>query len=89
MTIVDQPVTTTQIVIDSYGSSEWIALNDLKISVIQHGARYGVRIYDKNHPQLKQFVVLRWFPIQPDYCIEGEFHSLRAAKNHVHRQRIG
>ncbi len=32
-----------------------------------------MRIYDKNHPQLKQFVVLRWFPIQPDYCIEADF----------------
>lgn len=73
MTINDQPVTTTQIVIDSYGSSEWVALNDLKISVIQRGARYGVRIYDKNHPQLKQFVVLHWFPIQPEYCIEARF----------------
>jgi uncharacterized protein (DUF1684 family) len=73
MTINDQPVTTTQVVIDSYGSSEWIALNDLKLSVIQRGSRYGVRIYDKNHPQLKQFVALRWFPIQPDYCIEASF----------------
>ena len=73
MTISDQPVTTTQIAIDSYGSSEWISLNDLKISVIQRGARYGVRIYDKNHPQLKQFVVLRWFPIQPDYCVDAQF----------------
>jgi uncharacterized protein (DUF1684 family) len=73
MTINDQPISNTQIVIDSYGSSEWISLNDLKLSVIQRGARYGVRIYDKNHPQLKQFVVLRWFPIQLDYCIEASF----------------
>jgi len=73
MTINDQPITSMQVVIDSYGSSEWIALNDLKLSVIQRGSRYGVRIYDKNHPQLKQFVVLRWFPIQPEYCIEASF----------------
>jgi uncharacterized protein (DUF1684 family) len=73
MAINDQPLTTAQIAIDSYGSSEWIALKDLKISVIQRGARYGVRIYDKNHPQLKQFIVLHWFPIQPDYCIEASF----------------
>jgi uncharacterized protein len=73
MTVSDQLVTTTQLAIDSYGSSEWISLNDLKLSVIQRGARYGVRIYDKNHPQLKQFVVLRWFPIQPEYCIEAQF----------------
>jgi uncharacterized protein (DUF1684 family) len=73
MTINDQPITTSPIVIDSYGSSEWILLNDLKISVIQRGSRYGVRIYDKNHPQLKQFVVLRWFPIQPELCVEARF----------------
>ena len=73
MTINDQPVTTTPIVIDSYGSSEWIVLNDLKISIIQRGSRYGARIYDKNHPQLKQFVVLRWFPIQTEYCIEARY----------------
>jgi uncharacterized protein len=73
MTINDQPVTIAQIAIDSYGSSAWIALNDLKISVIQRGSRYGVRIYDKNHPQLKEFVELRWFPIQLEYCSEANF----------------
>jgi len=72
-TINDQPISQTQVIIDSYGSSDWIALNDLKLSVIQRGSRYGVRIYDKNHPQLKQFVVLRWFPIQPEYCVEADF----------------
>jgi uncharacterized protein len=73
MTINDQPITSMQVMTDSFGSSDWIVLNDLKILVIQRGARYGVRIYDKNHPQLKQSVMLRWFPIQHDYCIEADY----------------
>ncbi len=73
----DQPVTNAQIDINDYGSSEWIYLNDLKISVIQRRVRYGVRIYDKNHPILKQGVSLRWFPIQDAYCIHGRFEAFR------------
>jgi hypothetical protein len=48
--IGDQKVTTSSIVLGSYGSSEWILLNELKLSVIQRGTRFGVRVYDKNNP---------------------------------------
>jgi len=73
MTYQDQPVTRTPIMINDYGSSDWIVLNDLKLSVIQRGVRRGVRIYDKNNPSLVQFVSLRWYPIQPECCIQARF----------------
>jgi uncharacterized protein len=71
--IKDQPVTSAEITINSYGSSEWIYLNDLRISIIERGIRFGARVYDRNHPALKQSVSLRWFPIQDAYCIQARF----------------
>jgi uncharacterized protein len=73
MTINDVPVTSTRITIHSNGSSDWILLNELKISVIERGARIGVRIFDKNNPTLKQFLNLRWYPIHQSYRIEAKF----------------
>ncbi|MEW5870573.1 MAG: DUF1684 domain-containing protein [Chloroflexota bacterium] len=75
MTLNDQPITKTEIALSEYGSSEWIVLNDLKISVIQRGTRLGVRIFDKNNPSLKYFVYLRWFPVQEPYRIQARFVS--------------
>ena len=73
MTLNDQPITKTEIALSEYGSSEWIVLNDLKISVIQRSTRLGVRIFDKNNPSLKYFVYLRWFPVQEPYRIQARF----------------
>jgi uncharacterized protein len=38
--------------------------------------RQGVRVYDKNHPALLHFVSLRWYPVQPEYCIPARFVPL-------------
>ena len=73
ITVNDQPVSTIHVQLDENGSSEWIILNDLKLSVIQRGMRYGVRIFDKNNPSIKQSVYLRWFPIQEKYVIQARF----------------
>ncbi len=73
MTINDQPVTKMPIALSEYGSSDWILLNDLKISIIQRGTRIGARIFDKNNPSLRHFVFLRWFPVQEAYRIKARF----------------
>ena len=72
----DQPISTTRIVITDYGSSGWILLNDLKISVIQRGTHYGVRVYDQNHPALKKPVALDWYPVKEKYRIAARFVPL-------------
>lgn len=73
MMLNNQPITKTEIILNEFGSSEWIVLNDLKISVIQRGTRLGVRIFDKNNPSLKYFVYLRWYPVQEPYRIQARF----------------
>jgi uncharacterized protein (DUF1684 family) len=73
LTMDGKPVTVTQVKLNEYGSSEWILLNELKLSVIQRGTRYGVRVYDPNNPSRKQFVSLHWFPIEEAYRIEAAF----------------
>ena len=76
MAINDQLVTTTPIIITEDGSSEWVLLNELKISVIQRGSRYGVRVYDQNHPALKMPIDLRWYPVKEEFRIQARFVPL-------------
>ena len=73
MTISDEAVASRAIKLNDFGASDWIVLNDLKISVIQRGVRIGVRIYDKNNPARKAFASLRWFPIEATYRIEAKW----------------
>ncbi|MBN1149402.1 MAG: DUF1684 domain-containing protein [Anaerolineales bacterium] len=75
VTINDQPVSSTQVELSQYGSSDWIVINDLKLSVIQRGARFGVRVYDQNNPPRKQFSALRWFPIEEAYRVKARFFA--------------
>ncbi|MBN2549901.1 MAG: DUF1684 domain-containing protein [Anaerolineales bacterium] len=73
MTINDEAISSRVIKLNDFGASEWIVLNDLKISIIQRGVRMGARIYDKNNPARKAFASLRWFPIEEAYHLEANF----------------
>jgi len=75
VTIGDQSISSTEVKLGEYGSSEWILVNDLKLSVIQRGARYGVRVYDQNNPPRRQFSALRWFPIEEAYRVIARFFA--------------
>ena len=75
LTINEKPVVSTKIKLSEYGSSDWLVLNELKLSVIQRGARYGVRVYDPNNPPRRRFASLRWFPVEDAYCINARYFT--------------
>lgn len=45
----------------------------LKLSVIKRGARYGLRVRDKNSQALREFKGLEWFPARESYCVVATF----------------
>jgi uncharacterized protein (DUF1684 family) len=55
------------------GSSEAISLGEMKIYVLKRGDRFGVRIFDPNHPALKNFKGLSWFPIDERFRLQTRF----------------
>jgi uncharacterized protein (DUF1684 family) len=71
-----QPVTTLDVKINDYGSSDWIFLDGLKFAVIERGGRYGVRIYDPKNPARRKYYNVRWFPIDEALCIQARYHPL-------------
>lgn len=72
----DQPFQSGIIPLKEFGSSDWIVINQVKFAVIQRGIRYGVRVYDPNNPSRRQFVSLRWFPVDESYCVNATWTPL-------------
>jgi uncharacterized protein (DUF1684 family) len=70
--VAGQPITMTRLDFDQ-DSSELITHNDLHIFVIKRGSCIGVRIFDPENPPLKTFKGLRWFPVDPGYCVNARF----------------
>jgi uncharacterized protein (DUF1684 family)/enterochelin esterase-like enzyme len=58
---------------DQPGPPDIVAVGDLSLYVIRRGARYGVRVKDKNSRLRREFAGLRWFPIQDSYRVTARF----------------
>lgn len=58
---------------DTSGKPDVISINDVAMHIIERGARYGVRVKDKNSRQRREFTGLKWFPVQESYHIAAKF----------------
>ena len=76
MTCNDQPVSSMEIKLNQYGSSDWFYLKDVKFAVIQRGTRYGVRVYDQNNPERRKYLNVRWFAINDALRVQAKYHLL-------------
>ena len=54
-------------------SEDQIALGDLKMYIHQSGQRFAVRLKDKNSALRKNFLGLRWYPIDPAYRVVAKW----------------
>jgi uncharacterized protein (DUF1684 family) len=70
-----QPVSALTLKPDSSGAPDRITLDDLTMLVLQRGARYAIRLYDRAHKACQEFRGLAWYPINPHYRIEAQFTS--------------
>ena len=52
---------------------DYVELGDLTFVVIKRGELYGIRLWDRGHPQRTNFAGRRWFPIREDMCVVGHF----------------
>ncbi|HEY0408563.1 MAG TPA: DUF1684 domain-containing protein [Pyrinomonadaceae bacterium] len=50
-----------------------VKVNDLTLTVIKRGERYGIRLRDKNSSLRRQFKGLRWFPARESYRVTAQF----------------
>jgi uncharacterized protein (DUF1684 family) len=54
-------------------SPDEIALGDLRLLVHASGDRYAIRLKDKNSALRRNFVGLRWYPVNESYRVTGRF----------------
>ena len=66
-----KPVELAQLHSDS--SSDQLTIGTLTLYVHASGARYAIRLQDKNSKILRDFKGLRWFPVDPSYRIVANF----------------
>jgi uncharacterized protein (DUF1684 family) len=58
---------------DASGSPDILTINDLSLSVIKRGERYGIRLRDKNSSFRKNFKGLHWYEINESFRVEAKF----------------
>jgi uncharacterized protein (DUF1684 family) len=61
-------------------SSAPIVLDDLTFLVLKRGAKFGLRVKDRNAPARRDFTGLRWYPAQEEYRVEATLHPYEHAK---------
>jgi uncharacterized protein (DUF1684 family) len=54
-------------------SDDFIAVGDVKLSIIRRGTRYGVRVRDNNSEFRKNFTRLDWYPVDPGWRIRAKY----------------
>ena len=62
------------------GPADAIRLRDLFFHVHVSGDRYGIRLRDLNSPYRKNFVGLRWYPVDADYRVVADFVPFETEK---------
>ncbi|HSD67424.1 MAG TPA: DUF1684 domain-containing protein [Vicinamibacteria bacterium] len=60
---------------DTSGPPDVLEMGALSLNVIKRGARYGIRLKDRNSPARKAFTGLRWFDVKEEYRVEARWVS--------------
>lgn len=72
-TVKGQPITSLEMKSDRSGMPDRVVIGALTLTVIQRGARIGIRLYDNDARSRKEFSGLKWFPVNPAYRIQARF----------------
>jgi uncharacterized protein (DUF1684 family) len=73
MTSGGMPVSVMELRSDKSGAPDFVELGDLTLALLQRGARYAIRLWDKNCPARQAFAGLRWYAVDPAYCLTARF----------------
>ena len=73
VTMKDPPGGAREMRADTSGAPDPLTLGDLTMHVIQQGARYGIRLRDKNSRLRREFRGLSWFAVRESYRVKARF----------------
>ncbi len=76
----DKPVTTLALKPDPSGSSPVLSHGSLSFFVIRRGARFAVRVRDRDAASLKSFKGVEFFPVDPAWRLVAKFEAYSPKK---------
>jgi uncharacterized protein (DUF1684 family) len=65
---------------DTPGPPDVLRLGRLRLSIIERGGRYGLRLRDPESARRRSFTGLRWYPIDDSYRVTARFVPSRAGR---------
>ncbi|HET6147686.1 MAG TPA: DUF1684 domain-containing protein [Polyangia bacterium] len=74
VTFQDQPVGTRILRSDADGPPDSILYQGRTYELIRRGEFFAMRVRDSSSPQRLSFRGSEWFPVRPDWRLEGTFH---------------
>jgi uncharacterized protein (DUF1684 family) len=69
----DETVTERQLRDDMTDEPDVVSVGRLTFHILRRGDRFGVRVKDPEHPRLKEFRGLTFYPLNPDYRFDAVF----------------
>lgn len=72
-TVKGKPITSLTLHSDRDGVPDRVVIGALTLTVIQRGARIGIRFFNANARGVKEFKGLKWYPVDPAYRVEARF----------------
>lgn len=73
----------TDLIQDSVPDYTVLRLGTVRFYLIERGGAYGIRIKDENAPARVEFHGLTWYPVDPNWVVQGRFipdpHTIRYA----------
>ena len=69
----DRPVREAELQPDAAKPAEILRVGDLSFLLLKRGARFGIRLKDRNSAARREFTGLQWFPARDAYRVTAEF----------------
>lgn len=67
------PVTVLEMKSNWTAAPDFVEMGDLTFTLLQWERRFALRVWDRHYPARRAFTGLRWYEINPAYCIVVRF----------------
>jgi uncharacterized protein len=68
-----EPVGSVVLQPDVSGAPTRVRVGDVTFALLRRGERWGVRVWNRNHPARSEFPGRRWYPIQQAYVLSAVY----------------
>jgi hypothetical protein len=74
---------------DTAESPDRLVVGEITLALIERGDRLGLRVWDNARPERLRFAGRRWFPVNPEMCVQAEFEPSESGRTIAVPNQIG